>query len=113
MHEMHLNHEPFLAIKNGTKTIELRLLDEKRRNIRVNDFILFKDRLTHEEIQVCVIGLHIYPNFSLLYKHFDPIALGYSKDENALAEDMEVFYPIESQEKYGVVGIEIALIKSL
>ena len=32
MHEMHLNHEPFLAIKNGTKTIELRLLDEKRRN---------------------------------------------------------------------------------
>ena len=59
MHEMHLNHEPFLAIKNGTKTIELRLLDEKRRNIRVNDFILFKDRLSHEEIQVCVIGLHI------------------------------------------------------
>ena len=23
MHEMHLNHEPFLAIKTGTKTIEL------------------------------------------------------------------------------------------
>lgn len=113
MHEMHLNHEPFLAIKNGTKTIELRLLDEKRRNIRVNDSILFKDRLTHEEIQVRVIGLHIYPNFALLYKHFDPIVLGYSKEENALAEDMEVFYPIESQEKYGVVGIEIALIKSL
>ncbi len=34
MHEMHLNHEPFLAIKNGTKTIELRLLDEKRRNVQ-------------------------------------------------------------------------------
>ena len=65
MHEMHLNHEPFLAIKNRTKTIELRLLDEKRRNIHVNDSILFKDRLTHEEIQVRVIALHIYTNFSL------------------------------------------------
>ena len=59
---------------------------------------------------MCVIGLHIYPNFSLLYKHFDPIALGYSKEEPALAEDMEDFYPVELQEKYGVVGIEIALI---
>ena len=29
MHEMHLNHEPFLTIRNGTKTIELRLLDEE------------------------------------------------------------------------------------
>ena len=46
-------------------------------------------------------------------KFLDTPPLGYSKEENALAEDMEVFYPIESQEKYGVVGIEIALIKSL
>ncbi|MBB1548964.1 MAG: DUF3850 domain-containing protein [Clostridiales bacterium] len=29
-HEMKLNNEPFERIKNGTKTIELRLNDEKR-----------------------------------------------------------------------------------
>ncbi len=28
-HEMKLNNEPFECIKNGTKTIELRLNDEK------------------------------------------------------------------------------------
>jgi ASC-1-like (ASCH) protein len=28
-HEMRLNDEPFTYIKNGTKTIELRLNDEK------------------------------------------------------------------------------------
>lgn len=31
MHEMRLHNEPFVLIKNGTKTIELRLNDEKRR----------------------------------------------------------------------------------
>ena len=30
-HEMKLNNEPFERIKNGTKTIELRLNDEKIR----------------------------------------------------------------------------------
>lgn len=30
-HQMKLNNEPFESIKNGTKTIELRLYDEKRR----------------------------------------------------------------------------------
>ena len=30
MHEMHLDHEPFELIKNGKKTIELRLNDKKR-----------------------------------------------------------------------------------
>jgi hypothetical protein len=29
-YEMKLNNEPFERIKNGTKTIELRLNDEKR-----------------------------------------------------------------------------------
>ena len=29
-HEMKLNNEPFERIKNGTKTIELRVNDEKR-----------------------------------------------------------------------------------
>ena len=29
-HEMKLNNEPFERIKNGTKTIEMRLNDEKR-----------------------------------------------------------------------------------
>ena len=31
-HEMRLHDEPFNLIKNGTKTIELRLYDEKRRD---------------------------------------------------------------------------------
>ena len=33
IHKMRLHNEPFELIANGTKTFELRLNDEKRRNI--------------------------------------------------------------------------------
>ena len=45
---MQLHPEPFELIKNGNKTIELRLLDEKRKRIRKGDIILFKNRITEE-----------------------------------------------------------------
>lgn len=38
-YEMKLNNEPFKAIKNGTKTLELRLNDEKRKQLIVGDYI--------------------------------------------------------------------------
>ena len=38
---MKLQPKPFAAIKNGTKTIEMRLWDEKRKHITVGDTIEF------------------------------------------------------------------------
>lgn len=35
-HEMKLNNGPFERIKNGTKTTELRLNDEKRQLLKIN-----------------------------------------------------------------------------
>ncbi len=40
-YEMKLNNEPFKAIKNGTKTLELRLNDEKRKQLIVGDYFDF------------------------------------------------------------------------
>ena len=34
LHKMKLNKSPFERIKNGTKTVEFRLFDEKRRQIK-------------------------------------------------------------------------------
>lgn len=34
MHEMRLHNDPFVLIKNGTKTIELRLNDEKEDKLK-------------------------------------------------------------------------------
>ena len=52
IHEMRLNNEPFNKIKEGTKTVELRLLDEKRKTLRVGDKIIFTNRANNEKIDV-------------------------------------------------------------
>ena len=40
-HEMKLQPNPFFQIKNGQKTIEVRLNDEKRQQLKVGDEIEF------------------------------------------------------------------------
>ncbi len=109
-HEMRLHPEPFKNIKNGTKTIELRLNDEKRQLLKVGDILEFTNRLDDEKLCTKIIGLHHYDSFRELYKHFDKVSMGYREDEEANPEDMEKYYSKEEQEKYGVVGIEVEVI---
>ena len=99
--------EIFDKIKEGTKTIELRLNDEKRSLLKVGDEIEFTNRDTNEKLSVDIINLHKYPSFKELYKHFNKIELGYAEDEPAESKDMEAYYSKEEQDKYGVLGIEI------
>lgn len=112
IHKMNLNNNPFEHIKNGTKTIELRLNDEKRQLLKTRDLIEFTNRLTLEKIVVEIINLHKYPTFEELYKHFDKISLGYDQNTEANPSDMEEYYSKEEQAKYGVLGIEIKVIKN-
>ena len=106
-HNMSLNNRPFKSIKEGTKTIELRLNDEKRSLLKVGDEIEFTNRDTNEKLSVDIINLHKYPSFEELYKHFDKVEMGYNKDDIAEPKDMEAYYSKEEQNKYGVLGIEI------
>ncbi|MCI8548349.1 MAG: ASCH domain-containing protein [Bacilli bacterium] len=108
---MNLNNNPFNLIKNGTKTIELRLNDEKRQLLKENDFIEFTNRVTLEKIIVKIEGLYKYSNFKELYKHFDKIAIGYDKYDIANPKDMEKYYSKEEQDKYGVIGIKVRVIE--
>ena len=41
LHEMKLNENPFERMKNGPKTIEFRLNDEKRKKIKIGEKITF------------------------------------------------------------------------
>jgi len=110
-HEMKLNNGPFKNIKNGTKTIELRLNDEKRQLLKIKDLIEFTNRETLEKLLVEIENLYHYPSFEELYKHFDKVAMGYKEDEEADPKDMEEYYSKEEQEKYGVLGIEIKKVR--
>ncbi len=110
---MHLNKEPFESIKSGKKTIEMRLNDEKRKILKKNDILLFINKNNdYEMIKAKIKNLHKYNNFYDLYKNFDKTKLGYKKNENANPNDMEKYYSKEDINKYGVVGIEIEIIKN-
>lgn len=49
-HYMHLNNNQFNKMKRGIKTIELRLNDEKRRLLNINDDIEITNLETLEKI---------------------------------------------------------------
>ena len=110
IYNMKLQRNPFELIKNGSKTIELRLYDEKRRLIKIGDLIDFTNIDTNEVLHVKVKALHIFKDFNDLYNHFNKISIGYKEQEEATPIDMEKYYSKEEQMKYNVVGIEIELV---
>lgn len=115
-HNMKLNPSPFEMIKSGEKTIELRLNDEKRQRIKIGDEIEFEN--TGDSTQVInarVLNLHRFCSFDELYKSLPLLKCGYTSDDvcTARPSDMERYYSVERQKKYGVVGIEIELITNM
>ena len=110
-HSMQLQPSPFEMIKDGTKTIELRLFDEKRRKIQIGDTISFTNTETREVLSVKVLELFVFDSFETLYRRLPLLECGYTKEdvETASPADMNAYYPKEMQRKSGVVGIKIAL----
>lgn len=112
VHEMRLADEPFDMIVSGKKTIEVRLNDEKRREISVGDIIIFyrKSNIT-DMCAVTVVGLRRYDNFLRL---FSAERLADTGCEDLTAEQatqsMYKYYSPEQEEKDGVLAIEIRLI---
>ena len=107
---MKLWNDSFEAIKNKTKTIEMRLNDEKRSNIKIGDIIEFTNTMTLEKLKVKVDNIYKYANFEELYKHHDKISIGYKEEEIADPNDMLMYYKKEDVEKYGVLGIGLKVL---
>ena len=112
-HCMNLWDDSFQAIKEGWKTVEMRLNDEKRSIIDVDDIIEFTNTTTQEKMSCKVMNIYKYSDFAELYKHHGKISIGYTEDETANPDDMLSYYTKEDIEKYGVVGIEISVIEQV
>lgn len=110
VHYMRLHQDPFNKIKALSKTIEMRLNDEKRQQLNVGDFIIFQCNKTDEILKCQIVNLYKFSSFKELYNMFDKIKLGYNEDEECDYHDMEYYYTKERLEKYGVVGIEIKVL---
>lgn len=99
-------------ILHGTKRIEIRLNDEKRKQIKIGDTIKFlKEPNLIDSFNAKVIELMHYNNFEDMFKDIDISLLAdksVSKEE--LINSLEQFYSKEKQKEYGVLGIKIELI---
>ena len=107
MHKMNLWNDSFKAIKDGWKTIEMRLNDEKRIKIKIGDEIEFINVKTNELLMCKVTNLFKYKNFEELYNNHNKTSIGYKENEIANPNDMLMYYLKEDIEKYGVLGIEL------
>ena len=109
LHLMKLQSEPFYKILNGQKTIEMRLFDEKRQKIAINDDILFT--FDEESVLTKVKDLRVFKSFKELYEHYEPSELGYTKISDVSYKKMEKYYSLEDIKKYGVIAIKIEVQK--
>lgn len=108
-HEMKLQPGPFSKIKEGTKIIESRLYDEKRRQINIGDSITFiAEPERTKMIQAEVVGLLRYNSFDEMMTDI-PASLFGGNTKGELISELEKFYTKEMQKEHGVLGIRIKL----
>ena len=106
LHKMKLNESPFERIKNGKKTIEFRLYDEKRQQIKIGDKIEFsKLPDLKEKLLVDVVELYRENTFRNLFRKI------YLDEEEIIrkTESMYQYYSPEKEKEYGVLGIKIKI----
>jgi ASC-1-like (ASCH) protein len=110
-HAMRLDRKFFDLVAKGAKKIEMRLFDEKRREIRVGDKIVFTaNDGTGETVETVVEGTYVYPSFDGLAYDFKPSELGFrGRDPEYIKEFMTGIYGMEKIRKYGAMAIKIRL----
>ena len=110
-YKMKLQPKYYDDILYGTKRIELRLYDEKRKEIHLGDTIEFiKEPELKESFKAKVVGLLRYSSFEELMNDFDISVLAdKNRTKKELLDTLETFYSKEKQEHYSVLGIRIEL----
>lgn len=107
-HNMKLVDFAFKAMKNKEKDIELRLNDEKRRRINIDDIIIFTHVDTGEELKTKVVNLYQFDTFEEMFSSLDNSRFGLNNNDTF--EIMYNFYTKDEEKKYGGLAIEIKLI---
>lgn len=106
-HTMKLQPSPFEKMRNGSKTVEIRLNDEKRQLLKIGDeieFSLINDPT--QTIKTEVVDLCRFPTFKELFAAYPAGEYGAeNRDEWQL---MYKYYSPEDECKYGVLAIRIS-----
>jgi len=112
-HAMKLTSDSFERIIKGKKVIEVRLFDNKRKQIKIRDTITFLELPNLKNfVKTQVIGLSRFNDFRTLFSIFRTSPFGHPK--NMLVDEqiagMREVYSKEDEKRFGVLGIHIKLI---
>lgn len=111
-HTLNLHPTYFELIKNGEKTLEGRLNDEKRQNFNIGDKITFyKEPEKTETLNAIILDKYLFDDFDEMSKELDKSMLGFAKQSREeMVEVYRKIYPQEKEKKYGVVIFKIKTI---
>jgi ASC-1-like (ASCH) protein len=105
---MKLNDKAFNNIKNGIKKFELRLYDDRRKNINLGDTIIFHNLNNLDDtISVKVLALLRYPSFADFFKDIDYKLCGTATSLEEKLERVHTFYSSEQEKEHGILAIKI------
>jgi len=103
----HLKDEIFDLVKYGSKNIEIRLYDEKRKKLNVGDTLIFYKEDESNKVIATVEELTIFDNIEELVNNYDLRNMYF---ENSSKEELiSIFneiYSKDKQEEYKVVAIK-------
>lgn len=111
-----LHPTPFNKIRQWIKTIETRLLDKKRRQIKIDDVIIFQKRPDFKYlIKTKVTGIKKYKSFadipsSLYYWEYKELWVEEKYHKQEFVKQFQEYYSKEDEQKYWVVVFEFEII---
>jgi len=107
MHKLNVQEKYYNMLKQATKTIELRLLDDKRKNIKIGDVIEFSNNSNAKDTFLAqVVKLYQADSFEALCHKIDCRHAGFNTNQDLMMV-LEEFYSLERQKEFGVIGIEV------
>ena len=110
---LHLHPEVFDVVASGNKNVEVRVNDEKRRQLKVGDTLIFLKRPDDiETITAKITNLVYFDTFLSVLDHYEMknIYLETTTPEEYISL-LKQFYTDEDESQYGVVAIEFEIIK--
>ena len=107
IHTMGLNAPSFDKIVDGSKTIELRLYDDKRREIKIGDVIEFSKIDSKDKVRRKVTALLNFADFEAMIDCL-PLSLFGHADKESVKVGVNKIYPIDKQRAVTVLGIILA-----
>ena len=112
MHQIRVKEIYYNKIKNKEKIYEVRLLDEKRKQIKIGDIInIKKEPELKESLNAKVVNLVCFKTFEEMAITLPAKQIGFDGfDKSYIVNEYYKFYSYDQEREFGVVAIKIELV---